>query len=56
MLERKKEIHTVLGKAYCIKEKGCMRGAGDPPKNCDYFLEQTLYSMLLEEKGKQDAK
>lgn len=28
---------------------------GEPPKNCHYFLEQMLYSMPLEEKGKKDV-
>ncbi len=43
------------GDVFCVVEfswQHCV--AGEPPKDCTYFLEQTLYSMSQAE-GKQDA-
>ncbi len=35
---------------------GWVNDRKDPPKDCPYFLEQTLYSMSQETEGKQDVK
>lgn len=51
-----KEDEYWWGEGYVIWCEGCVDIHKKPPKNCLYFLEQTLYSMSQETEVKQDAK